>query len=636
MLSNRQKKIIMLMNENRDWIVGRELAKLLGVSDRTVRNDIAGINNFYEDVLIESNIRQGYKIDEYKMQSLNIEVNEIIPQTSEERCAYIIQELLFGKNNINLVTLQEKIFISESSLDNDIKKIRNILERYPSLKLIRRSNYIELTGSEEEKRSLYKNLLADETKGNFLNLNKLASLFKDFDLIKVKRILEDTLSSYHYHVRELAIPRLMMHVGITIERMIRYNFIKTDRGNDELRSSVEYKIANSFFNKVATEINIKVVEDEVILFALLLLGKKGTSYSNEIVKEKIEYSAEDLVLNIIEDIKTTFDIDFSGDNEFKIGLEMHIMSLLERLIHNIEVDNMYLQEIKRKYPLIFEMGIRVCKLMEEQMNIRIKENEISFIALHLGAAYERANLKYKYKVVMIYPYNQTLSDLCLQKIMNRFSDRIDIIECMNFFEASAIEDLKPDLIFTTVPLEHNLDILTIEISLFVNNKDESNIFQALNRLDELRYRDDFQFLILKLIKKEFFYTGVHGESPTEIISTMCDKLYDKGYVTEEFKESVLQRESISSTSFVYGFAVPHSINGRATIQSTLSISILDNPIKWGEFNVRFVILLAITEENRKILRIFFDWLSSVISNSSKFATMLEVKSYEDFVENILK
>lgn len=636
MLSKRQKKTIMLMSENRDWIIGRELAKLLGVSDRTVRNDIAGINNFYKDVLIESNIRQGYRIDEYKIRSLNIEVNEIIPQTSEERCAYIIQELLFGKNNINLVLLQEKIFISESSLDNDIKKIRKLLEKYPSLKLTRRSNYIELIGSEEEKRSLYKNLLADETKGNFLNLNKLASLFRDFDLIMVKKILEETLKEYHYHVRELAIPRLMMHIGITIERMIRYNFIKTDRGNDELKNSVEYEIAQRFFYKVASEINIKVVEDEVVLFALLLLGKKGTNYSNEIVKEKIDYSAAELVLNIIEDIKATFDIDFSGDNEFKVGLEMHIMSLLERHIHNIEVDNMYLQEIKRKYPLIFEMGVRVCKLMEDQIHIRIKENEISFIALHLGAAYERANLKCKYKVVMIYPYNQTLSDLCLQKVMNRFSDRIDIIECMNFFEASAVEDLKPDLILTTLPLEHDLDILTIEISLFVNNKDESNIFKALNRLDEIRYKDDFEFLILKLIKKEFFYTGIQVESPKEIISQMCDKLYDKGYVTGEFKESVIQRENISATSFVYGFSVPHSINGRAAIQSTLSIAILNDPIKWGEFDVRFVILLAITEDNRKMLRIFFDWLSSIISNSSKFATMLEAKSYEEFVENILK
>lgn len=127
-------------------------------------------------------------------------------------------------------------------------------------------------------------MLADETKGNFLNLNKLASLFRDFDLIMVKKILEETLKEYNYHVRELAIPRLMMHIGITIERMIRYNFIKTDRGNDELKNSVEYEIAQRFFYKVASEINIKVVEDEVVLFALLLLGKKGTNYSNEIVK----------------------------------------------------------------------------------------------------------------------------------------------------------------------------------------------------------------------------------------------------------------------------------------------------------------------------------------------------------------
>lgn len=636
MLSNRQKKIIMLMNENKEWIVGRELAKLLGVSDRTIRNDIAGINNFYEDVLIEANIRKGYKIDEYKSQTLNIGISKIIPQTSEERCAYIIQELLFGKNKINLVRLQEKIFISKSSLDNDIKKIRRLLARYNSLKIIRRSNYIELIGNEEEKRSLYKNLLTDETKGNFLNLNNMADLFKDFDLIRIKAIFEETLKEYHYHVRELAIPRLMLHIGVTIERMIRYNFIKTDRGSKELKNSVEYEIAKRFFYKVADDINIKIVEDEVVLFALLILGKKGASYSDKIVKEKIDYSASDLVLNIIEDIKTTFDIDFSNDNEFKIGFEMHIISLLERHIHNIEVHNIYLHEIKRKYPLIFEMGVRVCKIIEEQTNIHIKENEISFIALHLGAAYERANLKYKYKVLMIYPYNQTLSDLCLQKVINRFSDRIEIIECMNFFETSAIEALKPDLILTTLPLEHSLDILTIEISLFVNHKDESNIFQALNKLDEIRYKDDFKFFILKFIKKEFFYTGINGDNSTEIISQMSDRLYDNGYVKGEFKDSVLQRESISSTSFFHGFSVPHSINGKATIQSTLSIAILNNPIKWGEVDVRLVILLAITEEDRKLLRIFFDWLSSIISNSSKFTSILEVKNYDEFIENILK
>ena len=33
---------------------------------------------------------------------------------------------------------------------------------------------------------LYKDLLTEETQGNFLNLNKLSSMFKGFDLLKVK------------------------------------------------------------------------------------------------------------------------------------------------------------------------------------------------------------------------------------------------------------------------------------------------------------------------------------------------------------------------------------------------------------------------------------------------------------------
>ena len=47
MLTKRQQMIVTLMNKQRDWIVGKDLARLLNVSDRTIRNDIASINEFY-------------------------------------------------------------------------------------------------------------------------------------------------------------------------------------------------------------------------------------------------------------------------------------------------------------------------------------------------------------------------------------------------------------------------------------------------------------------------------------------------------------------------------------------------------------------------------------------------------------
>ena len=38
---------------------------------------------------------------------------------------------------INLIALQDQVFVSGYSIDNDIKKIRKMINDYPSLKLVR-------------------------------------------------------------------------------------------------------------------------------------------------------------------------------------------------------------------------------------------------------------------------------------------------------------------------------------------------------------------------------------------------------------------------------------------------------------------------------------------------------------------
>ena len=189
-LNKRQERIIAMMNDANEWITGKELSKLLNVSDRTIRSDMDAINRYYDENLIESNLRYGYHLNTEVFRTLDIELAEPIPQTPHERCVYIIQELLFEKNELNITSLQDKVFVSEYSIDNDIKRIKKMIEPYPQLKLVRSKNFIHLEGAEESKRKLYKDLLAEETQGNFLNLNNLAALYKDFDLLLIKDILE--------------------------------------------------------------------------------------------------------------------------------------------------------------------------------------------------------------------------------------------------------------------------------------------------------------------------------------------------------------------------------------------------------------------------------------------------------------
>lgn len=631
MLTKRQNMIMTIMNNQKDWIVGKDLAKLLNVSDRTIRNDIAAINEFYADTMIESNIRKGYRIQGEKVKRFIEETKKEIPETGEER-RWLILKTLVEHNQVNIYQLADQMCISEFSLENDMNKIRKLLDNYQGLKVIRQSNMLQLSGGEREKRHLYEELISYKISGNLWNLNKVAENFMRFDLLKVKELLKDIFEEFHYQMNEVRIPTLLIHVGVILERNFACHFLKEDEEQQGKYGREEYEISRHFFEKIGARLSLQVREAEICDFAIYLEHGKRKGYCEE---EQLQGLASDLVQHIIVEIREHFDIDFSEDCEFRLGLEVHTVSLLKRHYANVEIDHTCLEEVKRKYPLIFEMGVWVCKIMEEHLNIIISENEISFIALHLGSAYERANLRRKYRCLLICPHNQTVKDLCIQKIVNRFQDRMEIVGCMSYFEESLIREKNLDLILTTQPVAHALDIETTEISMFFAHTDEAAVFQTLNRLDQIRYRNNFQFFILNLIREEFFTANMAVEEPEKIISDMCDKLYARGYVKENFKEGVLKRERLSPTSFFHGFAIPHNMSHQETIHSAISTAILKQPVQWGSYEVRFVLLLAITEENRNFLKIFFDWLDDIVSNPEKFARLLEVHDYQSFVNTLL-
>lgn len=632
-MHKRQERIILFLDESKSWMTGKELAQLLNVSDRTIRTDIESINKEFNK-LIESNIRYGYRINQIVFTDKDIKIEKMIPQTSNERCIYILHELLFNKNEINLTFLQEEVYVSGYSIDNDIKKIKSILKPYPGLNIERKKNYISLVGSEENKRTLYKDLLSSETKGNFINLDTIAQLYHDINLLEIKDIIESTLDEYNFKVKEDTFPMLMIHIGVAIERIKGQHFIVTDYKTKELQNSKEYEIASNFFEKVSKKYCLETNEDEVALIALLLLGKKSAIYTEEVSKVKSNVDISNLMDQVFVSIKSNFDIDFTKDNSFKVGLRLHLQNLIERIQKQIPVNNLYLLDIKKKYPLVFEMAIFVSHEIEKETNLNINEDEIGYLALHLGAAYDRLNVSEKYDVLLIHPNNQFLASMCIKKIDERFSERMVIVDVLNYFETTLVEEYNPDLIISTVPLKHKLSIPTITVSLFINSDDEFKIFQALNELDKKRNKKIFEETIQELIVEDLFFSDLDCKTPEEVITFMCNKMLIKDVVDEEFKNSVLERESIAATSFNYGFAVPHSL--KSSKKTTISIATLKNEINWGQYEVRLIILLAVNDDNRKILSVFFDWLSNLTNNSSKLVSLLETKTCDEFIDHILQ
>lgn len=635
----RQEKLLAMLLERGDWMTSRQLAGLLGVSDRTIRSDVEAVNRRMDPAPIESHVRQGYRIAENAKLSLPAAGKESpeseIPQTPGARCIYIIQKLLFEARELNLVSLQNQIYVSGYSIDNDLRRIRRMLEPYAGLKLVRNRERISLKGDEAGKRRFYRDLLIAEVQDNFLNMNLLANLYKSFDLLAVKDIFVETLEEYDYSIHESMFLMVLLHAGTSIERMNCANYVSMDNVSQDLEDTIEYQISKTFYQRVAKRLHIEIHGGEVGMFALVIMGKRSSSYTNDFVNFNGKWlNTKKLVTEALEGIYSLFGLDFREDADLIAGLKIHIHGLIDRVKAKVHIQEVLAEEIKRQYPFVYEMGIYVVELLQDKLETSIAEAESCYIALHLGGASERINSVWKYRTIMIIPHNQTFSDMCVKKISEMFKERMEVVGVFSYFEEETALALAPDLILTTFPLEHKLNVTTVSINLFVDSETESGILQMLNKLDKKRFQLELTSYIGKLIRREHFHENVDLQTPEEIIDMLCSGLEKEGIVEPEFQDIVLKREQMSPTSFVDTFAIPHAFGAFAS-HSTIAVAMLKNPVRWGNFHVRIVMLFATNEGDERMIKVFFDWISNLVNHPEELAKIVSSCTYEEFMDRIM-
>lgn len=631
-MMNRKEQLLGLLKKQNGWITARELSQILNVSDRTIRSDVNAINNEHTNPLIESNIRQGYRLAPEAIALPNINKNDSvsIPQTPVERKNYIIKQLLVSRDKIRVSNLLDELYISEYTLENDLKNVRKSISEYPDLEIQRCGNLLCLHGSEESIRELYKAMMLDETHRNFLNINEIAALYTTFDLLKCKYILEFILENHNYSVDDSSFPSLILHVGISIDRIINGKYVQSSHSSDAVKNSEEYQIAQEFFQRISTLYQTQVADSESAQLALLLMGKKGTYFNDSQLAGVNDTNSKELICGLLIHINQQYGVDFTDDEVLIVGLALHLQSLVERSHKNIAAANLYLQEIKRKFPLIFELGVTSANYLSEQLNIPIVEDEIGFIALHLGMAYKRLEDTKLLRAILIMPKTQAISNALLQRINLNFSEYMTVVETFDYFEESKILRARPDLIICCVPLQHSLPIPTVQISIFLSRDDESLIFATLNNIEQKRLKEEYSEYLREMIRPQHFYRDMVFDSREEILRFLSDDLYHSLAVSKDFYSSLMKREAMSPTSFSCGFAIPHPVD-HTVLQSNIAVMILRKPVNWGSFDVKIIFLLAVEKMESQAVKPFFDWMTNLSNNPDQLSALIESRTYQEFI-----
>lgn len=633
-MNARQEKIIELLRESGGWMKGKDIALVMGVSTRTIRNDVETINASLTGAAIESSFQLGYHL---KTQEAPVSrAKSVIPQTPEERRSFILKQLLRHRD-ININDLPEKVCVSLFTIESDLRVIRQWLADSSNLRLESGRNRIRLVGEEAAKRRLYKFLLSQEVEENFLNMDTLNELYPDFDLTEIRDLLAECEKRHGIEIRETAQSMVLMHVGIALTRVLNFNPMERVEALKDLQETPQYQAAREFWDKIALRFQVTAPEPEISQLALLFMGKGSGNYykADTIPVNGKEISLEDLTTAMLEEVRKLYGVDLTTDSKLQEGLSLHLRGLLLRLRDRTQVDNVYLEELRWRFPLIYDMGVTASRKLHEILGIQLDPNEIGFLALHLGAAYTIHRKPSKYRAVVVFPSDQPVATVVIEKIRRQFQDRMDVVAVLDAYEKKRVEDLNPDLILTTLPLDHGLNVPTVQLSVFYSQENESQIFQQLNRLDKNRQKDIFQHRIRELIKPEYFLETLDASDSEDVIRKMCQPLVKAGCIPPEYADAVLEREGYAPTSFAAGFALPHALN--VTIrESAISVAHLDHPLQWGDHSVDFVLLLAIREEDRELLGIFFDWWIQIISDPLRFGLLKEKNGYAAFVQAILE
>jgi len=99
-----------------------------------------------------------------------------------------------------------------------------------------------------------------------------------------------------------------------------------------------------------------------------------------------------------------------------------------------------------------------------------------------------------------------------------------------------------------------------------------------------------------LVSADFVVLDADFRSREEAIKAMTDRLFLSGRCRYPAKlaDDVWAREDVFPTGLGFGFAIPHTKSEHIE-QSTISVTRLAQPIKWGEEEVRFIIMLTLNK-----------------------------------------
>ncbi len=621
-----------------DYISSERLASRFDVTERTIRNDIQEINLVLLEngAVIKLKRKYGYYIEITEDRLFGQFLEELEKEnksnmeleTSKDRIRYILSLLLESDDYISLNEIMDKVFISKNTLNNYIKTIKKIIEKY-HLEYIAKPNVgIKLIGTEDNKRKCIMDHIITYDFDNYITgfTKEERALFIGIDLDYLKEITLSQLKRRNIETSDYNIKNLIIHLALMISRVKQNNYINL------LDIETDYSImgiVESLCKDVEQYYDIITSKGEKIYIYLHFVANTHMEAA-DIDDEWLERSVQ----NILDIIYENYSFDLRDDEILTGDLFRHMKSIFINKSFGLNIRNPLINTIKNNYPLAFEITLTAISKVFTKQPFVLNEEDVGYVSVHIGAAIERyfAKRLEKKNVILVCGSGQATIRMLEARLNLYFSDKINIVRCISYNEYNNYRGKdfnRIDFVISTVPLESKI-VPSITVNFALKNKDVESISRFINRINVKKEQKESAFF-----DEELFFRFPEVSNKESLIRILCDKLKEKGIVEDEFIDSVLEREELGNTNMNDVFALAHPMKLCAR-ETKVAVAILDQPILWGkEETVKIVFLLAIKQGVQKDIEHLYDSFIKIVNDSKLQQKIIHSKDYNDFISTMV-
>lgn len=629
MLDARMKKIIIELSDS-EYVTASELAKILDLNEKTVRTTIGKMRDSLDEygIEIESKTRKGYHLLIYDKEKYQAFINNDewlskndIPNNSKEREEWLLDYLLKQHKFVRIDDLSEMLYVSRSTITNDIRNVEDSLKSY-HITLIRRPNYgLHIQGSEFDIRNCMISQFKD---------NKWAQRFSDKEENELKEISKILLNNIQNQKVVLSKSMIQEMTSCIYIAKVRYeeNYKITVSKNEVVHRIYKpcIEVATNIVEELNEKFHIHLLDSEIYYIAINIAARSDYNVLEGELESGVINQARKQATQMLDCVYDMMHLDMRQNLSLLYDLISFLIPMDIRMRYGIIAKNPFAEATKKKYFFAYNVASQAVIPLKKTYFHELPENEIAYLTSIFALFIEQEkDKKKKYNILVICATNMSTSKLLAYQYKKKFKKYIDEVYTCEMYNLDSFDFSKVDYIFTTVEINRVLPKPVLGISAFLEDEEVEKISSILKFKSSNTIADVYS--------EELFYDNIKGETKEEILFEICKRIPEKYGIPSDFYEGLLRREEITGTDLAKHVALPHPYETTSDI-SFACISVLDHPIRWTRQDVQVVILMAVAEDEQRDLTNFLQLISEFIANESAVLQLVEEPDFTTFVNRL--